>query len=175
MVERGEDLRFALEAREPLGIRAKPSGSDLERDVAIELRVARAIDLAHAACAKRGQNLVRAESIAGARAIAVFLAPSPRLIIEPRTTRSTDRFMREVLALCVVGLTGCGWKRASAGGLGAEGPFLRYHRRMSTQPTVQLLASLALTAIGVAAFAQGQPPQSTAAAPRPRRRSSRRR
>jgi hypothetical protein len=31
---------------------------------------------------------------------------------------------------------------------------------MSPQSTVQMLASLALTAIGVAAFAQGQPPQS---------------
>ena len=44
--------------------------------------------------------------------------------------------------------------------MGTGEGILRYHRRMSPQPTVQMLASLALTAIGVAAFAQGQPPQS---------------
>ena len=40
MIERGEDLRFALEPREALRIGAK-LGQDLERDVAIE-RVSRA-------------------------------------------------------------------------------------------------------------------------------------
>ena len=65
MIERSQDLRFALEAREPLGIEGEAVGQDLERDVALERRVAGAIHLAHAACAKRGQNLVWAESIAG--------------------------------------------------------------------------------------------------------------
>ena len=64
MIERGEDLRFALEAREPLLIEGEAVGQDLERDVALERRVARAIDLAHTARAERGQNFVRAESIA---------------------------------------------------------------------------------------------------------------
>jgi peroxiredoxin Q/BCP len=39
-----------------------------------------------------------------------------------------------------------------------SGHTLRYHVAMSNVPTVPLLASLALTAIGAAAFAQGQPP-----------------
>jgi cytochrome oxidase Cu insertion factor (SCO1/SenC/PrrC family) len=47
-----------------------------------------------------------------------------------------------------------------AGGWPTGERILRYHRRMSKQPTVQMLASLALSAIGVAALAQGQPPQS---------------
>ena len=37
---------------------------DFDRDVATELRVARAIDLAHAAGAERRQNLVGAETSA---------------------------------------------------------------------------------------------------------------
>ena len=54
MIQRRERLRFAREAREPIGIAARTtSGRTLMRDVAIELRVARAIHLAHAAGADR--------------------------------------------------------------------------------------------------------------------------
>ena len=42
-------------------------GQDLERDVAIQLRVARAIHLAHAARAERGKDFVRAEAGAGSK------------------------------------------------------------------------------------------------------------
>ncbi len=91
MIERSQDLRFALEAREPLGIEGEAVRQDLERDVALERRVVGAVHLAHAACAKRGQNLVGAESIAGGEGHCVFLARA-RLIIGPRITRnSTDR------------------------------------------------------------------------------------
>ena len=45
----GERLRFAREPREPFGIAGERVGQDLDRDVAIELRIARAIHLAHAA------------------------------------------------------------------------------------------------------------------------------
>ena len=37
MIERGEHLRFALEAREPIGIEREGVGQHLQRDVAIEL------------------------------------------------------------------------------------------------------------------------------------------
>ena len=40
----------------------------LDRDVALEARVARAVDLAHAAGAERRQDLVRAEAVAGREA-----------------------------------------------------------------------------------------------------------
>ena len=48
MVERGEHLRFAPESRQTIGIAGKSVGENLERDIAIETRVVRAIDLTHA-------------------------------------------------------------------------------------------------------------------------------
>ena len=62
MVERGEDLRFALEAGQAIGIVGEGIGQDFQGDIAIELGVARAIDLAHAARTESGENLIRAES-----------------------------------------------------------------------------------------------------------------
>ena len=62
MIQRGEDLRFALEAREPLGIGDERVGQDLDGDVPLQPRVARAIDFAHAAGAEGDDDLIRAES-----------------------------------------------------------------------------------------------------------------
>ena len=53
MVQRRQRFRFALEAREPLGITRDEVGQSLEGDIAIESRIVRAIDLAHAARAER--------------------------------------------------------------------------------------------------------------------------
>src|SRR5262245_35478924 len=61
MIERCEHLRFALEPGDAIGIGGERIGQDLDRDVASELRVARAIDLAHAARTERGHNLIRPE------------------------------------------------------------------------------------------------------------------
>ena len=63
--ERREQLGLALEAREPLGILRELGGQRLDGDVAAEARVARAIDLAHAARAERRDDFVGAESGAG--------------------------------------------------------------------------------------------------------------
>jgi hypothetical protein len=38
MLQRGEGLRFALEARDPFGISRERLGQHLDRDIAIELR-----------------------------------------------------------------------------------------------------------------------------------------
>ena len=65
MIERREDLRFAPESREPIGIGAERLGQDLQRDVASKLGVPRAIDFAHAAGPKGGEDFVRAEAGAG--------------------------------------------------------------------------------------------------------------
>ena len=65
MVERREDLRFAFESRKPFRIAREKVGQDLNRDLATELRVARAIDLAHAAGPEGGENCIWAESSAG--------------------------------------------------------------------------------------------------------------
>ena len=67
MVQRGE--RPALRARSAPAARdraAKSRRQDLDRDVAIEPRVARAIDLAHSAGAEQRDDVVEAEAGAGA-------------------------------------------------------------------------------------------------------------
>ena len=58
MIERGERLRFTLEARQAIGIGREQLGQHLDRDVAVETRVAGAIDLAHAARAEHTGDLV---------------------------------------------------------------------------------------------------------------------
>jgi hypothetical protein len=65
MVERREHLRLTLEPREAFRVGRENFGEDFQRDVAIELRVARAIDLAHPTAPKRGEELEDTETIAG--------------------------------------------------------------------------------------------------------------
>ena len=65
MVEGGQQLRFALEARNALRIAAERVGKDLDRDVAPELGVARPVDFAHPTHSERGENFVRSEAHAG--------------------------------------------------------------------------------------------------------------
>ena len=64
MIQRGKGLRFTLEAREPIGVVCEGIGQDLDRDVSVQLRIARAIHLAHPAFADLGGHFVRAESSA---------------------------------------------------------------------------------------------------------------
>ena len=64
VIERREHLSFALEAREPIGIARERFGQDFDGDVAIQLRIARAIDLAHAARADLAGDFIWAESSA---------------------------------------------------------------------------------------------------------------
>ena len=61
MIQRRRAPRLAFEAREAIGIGREELGQHLDRDVASEPRIARAIDLAHPACAERAGDLVRAE------------------------------------------------------------------------------------------------------------------
>ena len=62
MVDRGQRLRFALEALQPLWMRRQILRQHLDRHLAPELRVARAVDLAHAARTERGDDLIESES-----------------------------------------------------------------------------------------------------------------
>jgi len=64
MIQRGQHLGFALESRHVLRIVGQGRGQDLDRDVAVQLGVVGAINLAHAAGAKRRHNFVRAEFVA---------------------------------------------------------------------------------------------------------------
>src|SRR5262249_15334255 len=61
MIQRSQHAGFALEAGEALGIARKFLGQYLDGDVAAELCVGGAVDLAHAAGADGGQDLVVAE------------------------------------------------------------------------------------------------------------------
>ena len=63
VVERGEQLRLALEAREPVGVGGERGGQQLQSHLAAEPRVRRAVDLAHAAGADRPDDLVRPEAL----------------------------------------------------------------------------------------------------------------
>jgi hypothetical protein len=65
VVERGEHLRFPLEARQAIRVQREGLGQDFQRDVASELRIPRPVHLAHPARAEQVQNLVRAETCAG--------------------------------------------------------------------------------------------------------------
>ena len=62
MIQRGEDLRFTLKSRKALRVSGKRFRQKLERDVAVKLRIARAIDLAHPTLADLGEDFVRAEA-----------------------------------------------------------------------------------------------------------------
>jgi hypothetical protein len=62
MRQRRNGLRFAFEARQTVRIRREQLRQHLDRDVAIELRIARAIDLAHAPCTNGGDDFVGAEA-----------------------------------------------------------------------------------------------------------------
>ena len=75
VVERGEDLCLTREASAAVGIGAEGLRQDLERDVAIQLRVAGAIHLAHPARTDGSENLVGTKVSAGCERHA------PRLIL----------------------------------------------------------------------------------------------
>ncbi len=62
VVERGQDLGLALEAAQPVGVGGDRLGQHLDRHLAVEPRVARPVDLAHAAGAERGEDFVGAEA-----------------------------------------------------------------------------------------------------------------
>jgi hypothetical protein len=65
MIERREDLRLPLEAREPLRVGRQRLGEHLDRDLAIEPGVARPVDLAHAPLTDGREDFVRTDATAG--------------------------------------------------------------------------------------------------------------
>ena len=58
MVHRGQDVSFTLETGEPLAITGHFRRQHLQRDLALEFRISRAIHLTHASRAKGRDNLV---------------------------------------------------------------------------------------------------------------------
>ena len=65
MVQRGQDFRLALKAREPLGISRHRLRKDLDGHLPLEVGVRRPVHLPHAADAKLAGNLVGTDSRAG--------------------------------------------------------------------------------------------------------------
>ena len=65
MIQRGERLGLALEARESIGVACEGLWQDLDRDITIELGVARPVYLAHSAFADLRGDFVDAETGAG--------------------------------------------------------------------------------------------------------------
>jgi len=65
MIQARDDFGFALEALLAKGIGIKLRGQDLDRDGASKPSVGCALHFAHAACAERRDDLVRAQSRGG--------------------------------------------------------------------------------------------------------------
>ena len=63
MVERRERVGFAVEASEPIGLLRERVGQNLQRDVAMELRVVGAIDLPHAADTQQRSDVIDADRL----------------------------------------------------------------------------------------------------------------
>ena len=65
VVEAPGGLRLLLEAAHPVGVRGERRRQDLDRDLALEPLVARAVDLAHPSGADRREDLVGTEPRSG--------------------------------------------------------------------------------------------------------------
>ena len=77
MVQRREQLRFAMKARQALRVAGDFRQQHFDRDVAVELRVARAVHLAHAACPEQRLNLIPAEPRSNAQRHGIVEGPAP--------------------------------------------------------------------------------------------------
>ena len=78
MVERCERFRFALETSQPLRVAGERVGQDLDRHLALQIRVGGLIDLAHAAGADRGGDLIRSKTRSGWRDIEAIAPTQPQ-------------------------------------------------------------------------------------------------
>jgi hypothetical protein len=67
MIELWDRAGFTVEPLAELGIGSECVGQDLDRDGAIQARVAGLVDLAHPTCAKGGGDLVRSEPGSGSQ------------------------------------------------------------------------------------------------------------
>src|SRR5262249_34929975 len=65
VVQGREHFGLAPKAPKPFRIARERLGQHFDRDIALQRRIARAIDLAHAACAYLHRNFIRAEASGG--------------------------------------------------------------------------------------------------------------
>ena len=119
MIQRRGGAGFLLEAMEALRIGRECGWKNLDGDVAPEPRIARAIDLAHAACAKRADNLIGPEARTdsyrhGLGVIFLALALGPHPGPHARLPRVGARPQRELTLMPRLGFSGLGsaWPQA---------------------------------------------------------------
>ena len=88
MAQGGDGLRLALEALQPVGVGGHVRRQDLQRHLAVELRVLCQEDGAHAALANLADDAVVSEALSG-------LQGHARVLVEwrPRTSRRKRHFM----------------------------------------------------------------------------------
>ena len=77
MIQRREELRFSPEPIDAQLIVCERFGQDLDGDVALELPIARGVNLAHAACAKQAQDPIRADRRSCQRRSSHVIRPVP--------------------------------------------------------------------------------------------------
>ena len=63
LIERGEDFGFSTKPREAIRISRHGLRQNLDRDLTLQLRVGRAVDLSHSAGTERASDLERADSL----------------------------------------------------------------------------------------------------------------
>ena len=93
MIERRGGARFALESRASIGIGGERLRQNLDRDVASELRVSRAIHVAHSTGADERSDLVGSKALAGERR-RVRLKDCGRDAVDGRRFEKTGRAVR---------------------------------------------------------------------------------
>src|SRR5689334_11084805 len=103
MIQRREHFRFTLESRDAFRVGEERARRHLERDLALQARVRRAPDLAHAPLADLGGDLVRADASAGGQRHVRTLAG----II--RTSTSSRRSLRASRQRASSGTSGNTW------------------------------------------------------------------
>ena len=132
MIQRSQRLGLTLEARQPLGVRGKCFGQDLDGDLSSEVGVGGLIDFAHPAHADLGGNFVRAESGAGGQRHCYAGILRDCSCVTPQGRSDSDLSPRHFwrLPLRMIGVAACAVVVACAGPSretqvpGQESPYL---------------------------------------------------
>ena len=104
VVERREHFGFALESREALWIARDVWRKDLERDFALQLRIAGAVHLAHSTSAEHAGDLKRADACAGGeRHAGAIVVHSPRYLAGQFPEATAGTLARAKLEVSVTG------------------------------------------------------------------------
>src|SRR4029450_4784032 len=85
VIERRQQLCFALEPRTPVGVARESRRQNLDGDIPFQLRVKGTVDLTHSACANQGDDFVRSEA-GTVHEGQVYVRPS----LKPRAGQTAD-------------------------------------------------------------------------------------